>query len=71
MKEYDITANDLPIIRDHGVAVEATVTEARDLIDELVEADGLIKALDEAQGAVFTESAGIAFVIIKIIPDKK
>jgi hypothetical protein len=69
MKSGELLQNDLALLKEHGLVVKMTVEEARSLIG--AEADGvdgevLDDALDNAQGAVHSGSAGRAYVVLVI-----
>lgn len=71
MKDYDLTDSDLKLIRDDGLAVKMSVEEAREFFDKQPDEakyQPWSDALNNAQGAVFSESAGRAFVIVVIDP---
>lgn len=70
MKERDISRADLKLIEDHGLGVQMNVDQARHLIDTLEsDFDLLTDALDKAQGAVHSDEAGQAYVVIFINPE--
>jgi hypothetical protein len=53
-------------IEVHGV--QCTADEARALIDN-VEDEALVAAIDQAQGDVFSGSAKVGYVVLKITPN--
>lgn len=71
MKEHEVTEGEFKLMHEHGLGVSMTVAEARDLFDKLPDDENLAalsNVLDQAQGAVYSESAGQAYVIIVINP---
>jgi hypothetical protein len=67
MTSGELSTGDLKILAEHAHVVKASVAEARALFDQ-VEDEELGTALDKAQGAVHSDSAGRAYVVIVIDP---
>ena len=66
MTRYDLNDGDIKIMREHGLAIKLSAKQARGVIDQYDVDDELMAALDEAQGAVRSGSAGRAYVVLVI-----
>jgi hypothetical protein len=67
MKTEELTRHDLNLLLNRAMIIQMSVEEARKLIDQ-IEDDDLTNAIDQAQGAVLSESINAAWVILKIVP---
>ena len=63
-------SNNVKLVTEHALVVRAPLDEARKLLDFVLNDEGpsseFCNALDEAQGAVHSDSAGQAYVLLVI-----
>jgi hypothetical protein len=48
--------------------VDMTVTEVREMLDQLEEPLDLVSEMDKAQGDVFSKATNLSYLVIKISP---